>query len=126
MAIVVITDNGIIGVPAMALGPALNAFDSIRVTVDRSGLRIHESWLARPVTHVPVDQIVNASAIDLKPTGWGAGASRAAEGRSGGGRPAGRAGHPAGPHRQPGSPSPVDDAATGAGLVNDRRGRVGR
>jgi len=128
VAILVITGQGIIGVPAVALGVALSAFDSIRVTVDREGLRIRYSWLAWPVTHIPLEQIVGASAIELRPTewgGWGYRGSRRAFGRAAVVLRAGPAIRLDLTDNKTFAVT-VDDAATGAGLLNDLRARTGR
>ena len=128
VAVVVITGEGVVGVPAIAFGLALSAFDSIRVTVDRTGLDVRYSWLARPVTHIPLEQVINASAIDLRPSewgGWGYRGSRRAFGRAAVVLRAGPAIRLDLTDNRTFAVT-VDDAATGAGWLNDLRDRVGR
>jgi len=57
------------GVVASGIGAL--AFSSIRVTADSSGLRVRYGFLPWPTTHVRIDQIAEASVIDLNPIEWG-------------------------------------------------------
>lgn len=61
----------LIGVGLLVISLAGLPFTSVRVSVDDRGLRIEYGVLGRPVTRIPLDMIVEARCVDLKPAQWG-------------------------------------------------------
>lgn len=52
-------------------GLSLTFFGRIRVTADRTGLRVRYGLLGWPRTSVPISRIALAQAIDIRPAEWG-------------------------------------------------------
>jgi hypothetical protein len=107
-------------IPAAAMLGIYAAFGWIRVSVDWRGLRIGYGLLPWPVTTIPMARLQSAERIDLRPLEWGGWGYRGSRGlgraavvvRSGDAirlQLAGRGEFAV----------TVDDAASGAGLLND-------
>jgi hypothetical protein len=60
-----------IGLMQLAVGAACLLFTAIRVTADRSGVRIAYGVLGWPVQRVPLVEIQQASMLDVRPMEWG-------------------------------------------------------
>lgn len=61
----------VIGVILLAASLPAAALATIRVRVDRTGLRVHFGPLPRPSMHVSVADIAEATVIDVRPKEWG-------------------------------------------------------
>jgi hypothetical protein len=113
-------------IPLLVIALGLTAFCSVKVTADRRGLRIRYGWLPWPTTTISLSEIRRADAIDLRPMewgGWGYRGSRRAMGRA---ALVLRRGSAIKLDLADGSTFAVtvDDAATGAGVLNDLRTRI--
>jgi len=58
-------------VPLLVVGVVNQAFTSVRVSVDATGMRVAYGWLRWPSTRIGIDAIRQATAIDVRPSAWG-------------------------------------------------------
>lgn len=70
-AILVLVAPWPLAITALVVGLAMLSFSTIRVRADEHGLHIHYGPLGFPSTHIDVDDIEQASAIDVRPMEWG-------------------------------------------------------
>ncbi len=112
--------------PLVLLAIAI-AFTSVQVSVDGRGLRVRYGPLPWPVTQIPLERIRRADAIDLKPLAWGGWGYRGSRKVLRRAAVVLRAGDAIRLDLTDGSEFAVtvDDAAAGAGLINDLRARAG-
>jgi Protein of unknown function (DUF1648) len=66
-----IAGQGVLAVTGAVLAIVGVEVHAIRVTVDRRGLAISWGPLGIPRTHIAIDRIASAAAIDIRPTEWG-------------------------------------------------------
>ncbi|MGI9598575.1 MAG: hypothetical protein ACR2QK_20580 [Acidimicrobiales bacterium] len=116
-----LTGLGLLGIAAIVM-----AFATILVSVDRRGLTIRYGILPRPRTRVGLDEIETAHAVDVKPTehgGWGYRGSRRIFGKA---AVVIRGGEGIRLGLKDGNEFivTVDDAARGAGVLNDLRATI--
>ncbi len=55
----------------VAAGAGMLAFSSVRVSADAEGLRVRYGMFPWPATHISLDQIDEASVIEVNPLDWG-------------------------------------------------------
>lgn len=109
--------GGLFGLVGLAGLP----FTSLRVIADRRGLRIEYGALGHPVQQIPLADIRQASAVDLRPMQWGGWGYRGALRLAGKAAVVLRAGEALRLDLEGGKvfAVTVDDAASAAGLLND-------
>lgn len=72
----------VVAVPGLALGGYVLAWSRIRVRADGSGLTIRSAVVPVRLRHVPAEEVLGVSRIDLDPMAWGGYGLRGVPGRT--------------------------------------------